>query len=131
MTKTERFSVCTLDERKSPRYSTQWRAHVSWGDHVGIFPVVNASEEGLFVAMADSPAVSTHLVVVVEAGNSSIVVVGEVANRHIKRGGAAKPSGFGLAMLLKSDAWEGAVKGLTVGDTPSGAKTRSADRTLA
>ena len=76
------------------------------------FHIVNASLGGMFVAMTDPPEVGMELNIELDIGRESIMVAGKVTHREIEQPGAAMPSGVGLELLMRSEAWEKVVEGL-------------------
>ncbi len=102
------------ESRRSPRYQTPWRALVPLTDaNVMVTPgrVLNASLDGLFIAMKDPPEVGQLIVAEIDAASTTVMVTGNVVHRQAE---FVEP-GCGLLLVQKPAVWDTLVRRLVMG----------------
>ena len=101
------------ERRGATRYPSNWVSYLpKTGEKGGPFQVINASEDGLFLAMAVLPKMGTTLIMEVVVGGKAMMVAGQVV-RHIDAvPGAPMPGGVGLKLTTKPKNWTEIIKRL-------------------
>ena len=109
------------ERRQHRRYPTAWVYYESKASEKrGPFPVVNASENGLYLAMEDRPAVGSTLIIDLVVEGRTLLLIGDVV-RHLRaRPGAPMPGRVGLKLTTKPENWAEIVKALKDDDSALG-----------
>ena len=105
------------ERRQSARHATAWVYYVGEGnENGGRFPVVNASEDGLYLAMEDRPELGSSLIIGVVIESRTLLLVGDVV-RHVQAPPAPMPGGVGLKLTTKPKGWGALVESLQFEDS--------------
>ncbi|MDZ4697028.1 MAG: PilZ domain-containing protein [Deltaproteobacteria bacterium] len=107
------FSGAMSERRDSARYPTAWTGRL--GDRRTSMRVVDASEDGIFLAMSPVPTLGTNLIIEVVVDGQPHIVAGAVVRIIPANPETGTPSGVGLKLFRKPHKWEEMVAQLADG----------------
>lgn len=103
------------ERRDSARYPTAWTGRL--GDRRTGLHVVDASEDGIFLAMSPVPTLGTNLIIEVVVDGSPHIVAGMVVRQVPANPVTGTREGVGLKLFRKPQKWQEMVAKLAVGKT--------------